>query len=104
MEQVNIDAELLDGDKAQYVGNDDEFGMVVLQEARNDGVDVDYGFVTTADENDDFIGRVRREGNDAVIVPLNDSEPVAWIHVKDETEIPATVLNDEGFITLSLIN
>lgn len=44
-EKVNIDPELLEGDKDQFVANDPDIGMVVLQATPLRAVNVNGGYV-----------------------------------------------------------
>jgi len=104
-EQINIDAELLDGDKQQYAVVDDEMGVLILQEARGDAVDAEYGFITTNDPNDESVAKVTMgmvENEVAVEFYGGDIDLLCHSDIVDE--VPAEVLEDNGYVTLELIN
>lgn len=97
---VNIDPELLDVDKEQYVTIDDEYGPVVLQEMKDDPVDIS-GFV----EKDEYVGSLQPRGTGDIVVYFKGRDEYEYIDraVVEGGEVPVDILEQRGYTTLELI-
>lgn len=108
-EQVNIDSELLDGSKDQYIVDDSEDGLLVLQDSTNP-VFVNGGYVTLIDVGgpDDIVAKLTQEmfDGDVEVTIHGDDEPCHVFYEEDISgdEISVSTLEENGFKPLELIN